>query len=211
MSPRETPIDLSGPAGKLEALYGPGPDSSLRGGAVILHPHPLYGGNMHNKVVFTCRKVCAELGLATLRFNFRGVGASGGTYDDGQGEQADAVAALEHLRGEIPGRPLHLVGFSFGAWLALKIGAARSDVVGIAALGTPVGWAELEFLAECGKPKHFVHGTEDEYCDADELGRAFAGMAEPKRLDWVEGADHFFTERLDELATLLEAGFPFSE
>ncbi len=213
MPARETPEKLPGPVGSLEALYRPGPEEdglAQRGGAVILHPHPLYGGNMHNKVVFACQKICAELGLATLRFNFRGVGTSAGTYDDGQGEQRDVVAALDHMRRRQPERPLYLVGFSFGAWLALRIGAERDDVRGIAALGTPVGWAELDFLGRLKKPKLFVHGTQDQYCDAEDLAKGFDAMAEPKRLRWVEGADHFFTERLDELEGILREEFPFA-
>lgn len=214
MPPQETPLKLPSPVGFLEALYRPGPEEgglSRAGGAVILHPHPLYGGNMHNKVVYTCQKVCAELGLATLRFNFRGVGTSAGSYDDGQGEQRDVAAALEHLRQQLPGRPLYAVGFSFGAWLALKLGAADPHVVGIAALGTPVGWAELDFLARSDKPKLFVHGTADQYCDPGELEKGFGMMAEPKRLRWVADADHFFTERLDELVEILREDFPFQD
>jgi uncharacterized protein len=209
MNPREVPLQITGPAGALEALYRPEAAAGGRGGAVILHPHPLYGGNMHNKVVFTCQRACTELGLATLRFNFRGVGTSAGSYDDGQGEQGDVLAALDHLREQIPGRPLYLVGFSFGAWLSLKIGAEQNDILGIAALGTPVGWAELAFLSRCDKPKLFVHGREDQYCDARELERGFPEMAEPKRLCWVEGADHFFVDKLDELSTILNEEFPF--
>ncbi len=211
MNEREMPLQLPGKTGVLEALYRPEPGTGGRGGAVILHPHPLYGGNLHNKVVFSCQKVCAELGLATLRFNFRGVGTSGGSYDDGQGEQQDVLTALDHLRGQIPGRPLYLVGFSFGAWLALKVGAAQEDILGIAALGTPVGWAELGFLAACVKPKLFVHGREDQYCDAGELEKGFGQMAPPRQLQMIEGADHFFTGRLDELTQILEAGFPFAD
>ncbi len=209
MSEREQPLQLAGKAGPLEALYRPEPDAGGRGGAVILHPHPLYGGNLHTKVVFASQKVCAELGLATLRFNYRGVGTSGGSYDDGQGEQQDVLVALDHLREQIPEGPLYLVGFSFGAWLALKVGAAQEDILGIVALGTPVGWAELSFLAECVKPKLFVHGTEDQYCDPDELEKGFIDMAEPKTMHLLVGADHFFTEHIDALATILGREFPF--
>jgi alpha/beta superfamily hydrolase len=199
--------------GFLEALYRPAPEAGAAagrlGGAVILHPHPLYGGNMHSKVVYTCQKVCAEFGLATLRYNSRGVGASSGSYDDGQGEQKDVVAALDYLSQQLPAKNLYLVGFSFGAWLSLKVGAEHAKVAGMVALGTPVGWAELDFLARSEKPKLFIHGTNDQYCDPGELEGAFGRMAEPKRLHWVEGADHFFTERLGDLAGLLREHFPF--
>lgn len=213
MNPRELPLKLPSPVGFLEALYSPAPEKGgaipCRGGAVILHPHSLYGGNMHNKVVVSCQKVCAELGLATLRFNFRGVGISAGNYDDGQGEQRDVLAALEYLRQQLPGHPLYMVGFSFGAWLSLKVGAEHDQVAGIVALGTPVGWAELDFLARCEKPKLFIHGTKDQYCDAGELEKSFGLMAEPKRLRWVAEADHFFMEQLATVEELLAAEFPF--
>jgi hypothetical protein len=205
--PRELPSDLGGPAGRLEALaYVPaGPPA---GGALLLHPHPLFGGNVHNKVVFTGQRVCAELGLATLRFNFRGVGSSAGSYDDGQGEQDDARAALTQLAADLPGQPLYLVGFSFGAWIGLKVGAADPRVAGIAALGTPMGWAELDFLSRAGPPKLFIHGEEDQFCDPAALARAFPRFAPPKRLEWIAGADHFFTNRLDALSRALREQFP---
>jgi len=203
---REEPLALAGPAGRLEALaYAP---VDPQGAALLLHPHPLYGGNLHNKVVFTAQRVCADLGLATLRFNFRGVGASGGRYDDGQGEQDDARAALVHLAERWPATSLYLVGFSFGAWIALRVGSARADVAGLAAIGTPVDWAPLDFLADSAVPKLFVHGDEDQYCDPEGLRRAYPGFAPPKRLEWIAGADHFFTSRLEALSLALREQFP---
>ena len=213
MSKREVSQKLPSPVGFLEALYCEGPgggeEPACRGGAIILHPHPLYGGNMNNKAVFTCQKVCAEMDLATLRFNFRGVGSSAGSYDDGQGEQQDVRAALEFMLERTRALPLYLVGFSFGSWLALKVGATHERVEGLVGIGTPVGWAELDFLARCEKPKLFIHGTRDQYCDPAEMERSFGKMAEPKRLFWVEGADHFFTEQLDQLAAHLREQFPW--
>lgn len=204
--PRETPLVLAGPAGRLEAIaYTP---STPAGAALLLHPHPLFGGNLHNKVVFAAQRVCAELGLATLRFNFRGVGASAGAYDDGQGEQDDVRAGLAHLAAALPGLPLYLVGFSFGAWLALRVGSAREDIAGIVALGTPVDWAELSFLEISAVPTLFIHGDEDQYCDPAALAAAYPRFAPPKRLAWIAGADHFFTERLDALSRTLREQFP---
>lgn len=197
----ETPIVLDGPAGRLEGLYreAEGP------GALILHPHPLYGGNIHNKVVFTLARVLGEAGLATLRLNFRGVGLSEGRYDDGQGEQDDLRAGLDFLARERPGGRLLLAGFSFGAWLALKAGVEEERVSGMLGVGSPAGWGDMDWLAPCGKPKLFVHGTADEYCDPRRLEEEFRRLREPKRLVWIDGADHFFLERQDELARAVAA------
>ena len=202
---------VRGPAGGLEAVLDvPAPDLFAQplGTVVIAHPHPQFGGTMHNKVIYTCQRVAAERGLATLRFNFRGVGTSAGQYDDGQGEQADVKAGLDRLAAELPGRPLTLMGFSFGAWLTLKVGAPDPRVGALIALGVPVGWAELGFLAGCGKPKLFVHGTRDQFCDPEELRRRYPDFCAPKHLEWIEGADHFFTNQLDELAAVLRERFP---
>lgn len=207
--PRELPLDLAGPAGRLEALaYTP---ASPAGAALLLHPHPLFGGNLHNKVVFSAQRVCAELGLATLRFNFRGVGASAGRYDDGQGEQADVRAGLAQLVATLPGLPLYLVGFSFGAWLALRVGCLRADIAGIAALGTPVDWGELDFLERSSVATLFIHGDRDQYCDPAALAARYPRFAPPKRLEWVAGADHFFSDRLEPLSRTLREQFPLPD
>jgi uncharacterized protein len=213
MAQHEINIELPGPAGLLEARYQPGPSVdeavNIRGGAVIVHPHPLYGGNMHNKVVQSCRKVCSDLGLATLRFNFRGVGTSAGSYDDGQGEQEDLRTAIRFMTGKLADLPLYLVGFSFGAWMALKIGTEEKRVTALVGIGTPTGWERLSFMANSPKPKLLIHGTEDQYCDPEELQKDFGLMDDPKQLFWVQGGDHFFTGKLIELEQLLAAHFPF--
>jgi alpha/beta superfamily hydrolase len=222
MTEREVQLKLPSPVGFLEALFYAAPQRTessaddaapapCRGGAIILHPHPLYSGNMQNKVVFTCQRACAEMGLSTLRYNSRGVGLSAGSYDDGQGEQNDLLAAIDYMNQHLRSLPLYIVGFSFGAWLGLKIGAANERVRGLVAIGTPVGWAELDFLARCEKPKLFIHGTKDQFCDPGELEKSFGLMAEPKLLYWVVDSDHFFTEHLDELKTLLVDNFPCRE
>ncbi len=209
-APRESPLELAGPAGRLEALQLL-PAGAAAGGALLLHPHPLYGGNLHNKVVFTSQQVCARLGLATLRFNFRGVGASAGRYDDGQGEQEDARAGLAHLAAHLPGAPLYVVGFSFGAWIGLRVAADEPRARAVVALGTPVDWSPLDFLAQCRKPKLFIHGDEDQFCDPAALARSYPSFAEPKQLEWIAGADHFFTARLPALSQALQARFPLPE
>lgn len=206
-TPHEHPIDLAGPAGRLEALQFL-PAEPAAGGVLLLHPHPLHGGNLHSKVIFTSQHVCAELGLATQRFNFRGVGASAGHHDGTRGAQADAQAALAALAAALPDAPLFVLGFSFGAWIALRMGCAEEQVRAIVALGTPVDWGGQAFLAACAKPKLFIHGSEDQYCDPAALAQRFPGFARPAQLEWIEGADHFFTGRLPALASALRAHFP---
>ncbi len=202
----ESQLILNGPVGRLECLYR---EAGEGGGVVILHPHPLYGGNMHNKVVFAMARALGAAGLATLRLNFRGVGLSEGDYDDGRGEQDDLLCGLDFLEGELRGRPLFLAGFSFGAWLALKTGTEDERVTAMLGVGTPVGWGDMDWLYPCEKPKLFIHGSVDEYCDPGRLGEEFRRLAEPKRLVWVEGADHFFMEQIDELNSALAENLPF--
>ncbi len=197
----EKSIVLDGPAGRLEGLYREGGERGEA--ALILHPHPLYGGNMHNKVVFAIARALGEAGLDTLRINFRGVGLSEGGYDDGQGEQDDLRCGLDFLARERPGARLFLAGFSFGAWLALKVGAGDARVAGVLGVGAPAGWGDMDWLVPCEKPKLLIHGTNDEYCDPGRLVEEFLRLKEPKHLVWIEKADHFFTDKLDELDAAL--------
>jgi len=203
----ESPLALNGPAGRLEGLYR---EAGERGeGVLILHPHPLYGGNMHNKVVFAMARALGSAGLATLRINFRGVGLSEGDYDDGQGERDDLRCGIDFLARELPGKRLFLTGFSFGAWLAMKVGAEDDRVAAMLGVGTPAGWGDMDWLAACEKPKLFIHGRKDEYCDPVRLGEEFRRLREPKRLVWIEDADHFFMEKLGELDSELARNLGF--
>jgi uncharacterized protein len=203
----EESIIVEGPAGRLEGLYRKGAERSM--GVLILHPHPLYGGNMHNKVVFSISRALSDAGMSTLRINFRGVGLSEGTYDDGQGEQDDLRAGLDFLARELPGARLFLAGFSFGAWLALKVGVEDTRVEAMLAVGAPAGWGDMNWLAPCEKTKLFIHGTNDEYCDPGRLGEEFRRLKDPKRLVMIENADHFFIEELGELDKILAEYFEF--
>jgi len=205
----ETPFFLQGSAGRLEALIREPAGAHAPGAALILHPHPLYGGNMHNKVVFALQKSLGAAGMATLRFNFRGVGASGGVYADGIGEQDDLRRGLAHLAEHFPGLPLYLAGFSFGAYLSLKVGVEDERIAGILSLGTPVGWGDVSFMEACAKPMFFIHGDADAFCDPTDLAEEFERLLQPKGIAWIEGADHFFTGKLGELAARLEDGLKF--
>ncbi len=169
---------------------------------------------MHNKVVFRAAKAALELGLPTLRFNFRGAGRSAGTFDSGVGEREDVRVALDYLCARFPGLPVCLVGFSFGSWVGLAVGSGDPRVSTLVGLGLPVSSSDFSFLLEVRKPKLIIQGTRDEFGPRPEVETLYESLAEPKRMHWVEGADHFFAGKLDEvqkalrefLLTALEGG-----
>lgn len=190
---------LDGPAGKLEALLEAPEDAAPRAAALVCHPHPLYGGAMHNKVVYRTARALRNSGHVVLRFNFRGVGKSEGRHDFGVGETDDARAALDWLRGRYPGLPYTLAGFSFGSRVVLSLGCALADAARLIALGFPAKLDPVGGLASCTVPKVFIQSTHDEHGPPPEMEAFYAQVAEPKRLIWVEARDHFFAGGLDEL------------
>ncbi|HUI42106.1 MAG TPA: alpha/beta fold hydrolase [Terriglobia bacterium] len=194
---------LDGPAGRLEALLEWVPHTPLRRAALVCHPHPLYGGTLHTKVVFRAAKAALSLGFPTLRFNFRGVGKSEGAYGHEIGERDDARAALDALAARFPSLPVVMMGFSFGSVVGLAVGAADARVSALVGMGVPVASSDLGFLRPVSKPKLIVQGTADLYGPRERLQEFLASLAEPKRIRWVEGADHFFTGRLDELQSAI--------
>jgi alpha/beta superfamily hydrolase len=195
--------------GRLEAILKEprGGAAAARGAALVLHPHPLYGGTMHNKVVFRTARALNDAGCVALRFNFRGVGQSTGAHDHARGgEQEDALSALDHLAGAYPRLPLVVAGFSFGARVGLEVGVNDARVGALVGVGTPVSIAErgydFSFLEECREPALFVHGERDEFGDVETLRALVARIpAEAHaRLVVVPGAGHFFDDQLDELS-----------
>ena len=189
---------LDGPAGRLEAILWT-PVAQARMAALVCHPHPLFGGTMHNKVVYQAAKSLDVLGLPVLRFNFRGAGTSGGAHDRGHGEQGDVKAALDFLTGEFPGLPLLLAGFSFGCWVGLRVGCEDDRVTELIGLGTPVNNTDFSFLQTCAKTKLFVHGSNDEHGDVRKVEALVASLPGDNRIVVVQDADHFFAGRLDQL------------
>jgi hypothetical protein len=191
---------VQGPAGRLEALHE-GPDDGVRieRAVVVCHPHPLHGGTLHNKVAFRLARAARRAGAAVLRFNFRGVGQSSGSFDEGEGEQDDLRAALSYMNERYPGLPLSAAGFSFGARVGLRVACADSRVERIVAAGTPVARGDWSYLKQCGCVKHFLHGTNDEHGPRGVMEEVFASAAEPKQITWIEAADHFFSDNLDGL------------
>jgi hypothetical protein len=197
---------LEGPAGRLEAiLWTPTRTASPLLAAVVCHPHPLFGGTLHNKVVYNAAKTMDALGIPTLRFNFRGAGLSAGEHDKGRGEQGDVQAALEYLAVQFPGTPLLLAGFSFGSVVGLRVGCRDSRVSELIGIGIPVNSSNFSFLADCAKPKLFVHGASDQFGARTKVEQTVAALGGENRLVVVENADHFFAGHLDEFNAAIAA------
>jgi alpha/beta superfamily hydrolase len=201
--PQIEPVEIPAPHGHLEGLLrqpDAAPETSAPAmAALVCHPHPQFGGTMHNKVVFRVAQALGDVGIPTLRFNFRGVGRSTGRYDAGHGEADDVRTALGFLARRYPGAALCLAGFSFGAWVSLPVGCADPRVRQLVGVGVPVALVRAEALADCRKPKLVVQGERDEYGPLAELRPWYDAVPAPKRLVVVPGADHFFTERQAEL------------
>jgi alpha/beta superfamily hydrolase len=211
-----TITDLTGPAGRLEAILDLPPVNggeappAIRAAVVFAHPHPQFGGTMHTKAVFQGAKGLARLGCAVLRFNFRGVGRSSGTFDQGDGEKEDFTAALDYMHAKYPDAPLWAAGFSFGAWVALEVGAADDRVsvlIGIAPpVATSVSGMDYEFPQTLAseKPKFFVQGEADEVCPLEAMWQFYGRLEEPKELVVIDAADHLFEGRTQEVGEALE-------
>lgn len=187
--------------GQLEAILKEPREAPARGIALVLHPHPLGGGTMHNKVVFRAAAALNESGLTTLRFNFRGVGQSSGSHDEGRGELEDVRAGLDYLETNYPDLPLTLCGFSFGARVGLELGITDKRVLNLISIGTPLDKYDFTFLKGCRKPILFVHGELDEYGDVEAVKRLVSELETQTdvRLKVIAGAEHFFAGHLDEL------------
>ena len=211
---------LQGPAGRLEALVddpaarcttgtpeAPSEDTPgqvPRAAVVVAHPHPLYGGTLHTKVVFQAAKAFCRLGCAALRFNFRGTGASEGSFDNGPGELDDVRAALDFMAARYPQAQLWAAGFSFGAWVALTAGATDDRVSLLLGIAPPVGSYDFSAVAESRKPKFFIQGERDELCPLKAMREFYARIAEPKELVVIDAADHLFDGKTSEVGDAIE-------
>lgn len=197
---------LSGPVGALECIADvAAPAAARRGMAVICHPNPVQGGTMHNKVVTMVEHALRESGLDTLRFNFRGTGASAGSYDDGRGESDDLAAVVDWMRRTHPGDALWLAGFSFGSYVTIR-NAQRLGAAALVSIAPPVGrWAEgIDVLPTC--PWLVVMGEADEVVEPQAVFDWIAAMAAPPTLVRFAGAGHFFHRRLIELRSAVKTG-----
>jgi alpha/beta superfamily hydrolase len=206
MTRRMETLFLAGPAGRLEALLEEPGSGEPRAAALVLHPHPLGGGTMHNKVVYRMARALRDLGAVTLRFNFRGVHLSEGQHDHGRGEVDDARTARDFLTARYPGLPLVIAGFSFGSRVALQCwqGARRVYVVGF-----PTIYRQYSLLDQCPVLRVFVHSTNDEFGPREQLQLVYDRLWGPKRLHWVEARDHFFAGNLEGFEQVIRAeGLP---
>jgi alpha/beta superfamily hydrolase len=196
---------IAGPAGRLEALLWTVPVAEPPLVAVVCHPHPLFGGTMHNKVVYQAAKALHLRDIPVLRFNFRGAGQSEGVHDRGVGEQDDVRTALHYLSTEFPQRPILLAGFSFGSMVGLRVGCAEQRVSDLIGVGIPVDHTDLTYLRGCAKPKLIIQGGNDQFGSRANVETLFNTLPTPKKLVVVEGADHFFTGRLEKVRSAIDA------
>jgi uncharacterized protein len=211
--------EIPGPAGSLEALLEEPPpnrgvnadglvergqEGGLHAAVVVAHPHPQFGGTMHTKAVFQSAKALCRIGCAVLRFNFRGVGASAGSFDNGIGEADDFRAAIDFMHGRYPGVPLWSAGMSFGAWISLSVGVADPRVSTVIGIAPPLSRHDFEPVRVSTKPKFFVQGERDEVCPLREMQAFYARAADPKELAVIDAADHLFDGKLAELAEAIE-------
>jgi alpha/beta superfamily hydrolase len=211
--------EIPGPLGMLEALLEEpaaergvnrnglveaGPSAGVRAAVVLAHPHPRYGGTMHTRVVYQSAKALARIGCAVLRFNFRGVGRSVGSFDGGAGEQDDFRAGLDFVLARYPGAPLWAAGMSFGAWIALASGAADPRVSTLIGIATPAARYDFSLAGSSGKAKYFIHGERDDVCPLKDLRELYARAAEPKELVVIDGADHLFDGKAGEVGDAIE-------
>jgi uncharacterized protein len=210
---------IPGPAGPLEVILDEPPaaggvndeglverglDAGLRAAVVLAHPHPQYGGTMHTKVVYQAAKAFKRIGCAVLRFNFRGAGMSDGVYDEGRGEMDDFRAAVTFMRSHYQDVPIWAAGMSFGAWIALTVGASDPRLTTLLGIAPPLSRYDFELVRVSTKPKFFIQGERDELCPLREMQEFYARAADPKELVVIDAADHLFDGKVLEVADAIE-------
>ncbi len=211
--------EIAGPAGRLEALLEEPPTAGgvnrdglvergradgLRAAVVLAHPHPQYGGTMHTKVVYQAAKALTRIGCAVLRFNFRGVGTSEGQWDEGRGEMDDFRAGVAFMRERYPSLHTGAAGMSFGAWIALTVGADEAAVSTLIGIAPPVSRFDFEKVRMSEKPKFFIQGERDELCPLKDMQEFYAKAHDPKELIVIDAADHLFDGRVLEVGDAIE-------
>ncbi len=203
MARRIETCTIAGPAGDLEALLEEPEDSAPLEACLVCHPHPAHGGTMHNKVVYRMAKGLRRSGRVVLRFNFRGVGRSAGSYSHMVGELEDARAALAWLRERYPDLPYSLAGFSFGSRIIMRLGCLTEGARELIGVGFPTWREDNTYLTQCSTPKLFIQSTVDEFGPRADLEALFETMAGPKQLHFIEAGDHFFAGALEKLEEFL--------
>lgn len=197
-------VNIPSPQGHLEGILKPEEEGTApEYVSVVCHPHPLYGGTMHNKVVFKIAQTLHSMNIPALRFNFRGVGHSSGIYDEGRGEMDDVRYALEFMSRRYPSVPAIMAGFSFGSFVGLRVAAIDDRVQAMIGLGVPAHWFGSDTLQGCHKPKLLIHGTNDELAPYQAAVQWFEQIPAPKSMVAVPEADHFFQGHLDEVQAII--------
>jgi uncharacterized protein len=195
---------LPGPAGRLEALLEEPETEEPTKAALVCHPHPKGGGTMHNKVVYRIARGLRRTGCVVLRFNYRGVNLSEGTYDRGRGETEDARFALGTLRSRYPHLQVVLAGFSFGSRIALRLASEETALERVIAVGFPTTIPDHSYANHVKIPKYFVQSTEDAFGPREQFSAFYNALPEPKHLEWIAASDHFFKDALDEFEVAIE-------
>lgn len=200
MARRIESLFIPGPAGRIEALLEEPEDTEPAEAALVLHPHPLHGGTMHNKVAYRLARGLRGAGFVALRFNFRGVNLSQGEHDQGRGETDDARAVLAVLRERYPDLPVTLAGFSFGSRVATRLASQlppETKVRRLLLAGYPTVYRQHELLVTLNVPRVFIHSTRDEFGPKAELEALYNRLWGAKQIHWIEAEDHFFNGALD--------------
>lgn len=215
-------LEIPGPAGTLEALVDEpalergvnsdglveaGRGAGIRAAVVFAHPHPQFGGTMHTRTVYQAGKALARIGCVVVRFNFRGVGRSAGTWDDGVGEKEDFRAALDFAGHRYPDVPVWTAGMSFGSWIAMTVGADDPRVSTLIGIATTVSRYDFSPVRDSVKAKFFVHGERDEICSLKDVREFYARARDPKELVVIDGADHLFDGKVSDVADAMEELF----
>jgi uncharacterized protein len=195
---------IAGAAGKLEALLEEPEDAAPVEAALVCHPHPQHGGTMHNKVVYRLARGLRKSGCVVLRFNYRGVNLSEGEYDHNYGETDDGRAALHELQRRYSDLPLLAGGFSFGSRIVTRIANEDRAIGRLILVGFPLNYPDREHVYQIRVPKYFVQSTNDEFGPRPEFAAFYESVPEPKHLDWIEAADHFFKGGLETYERAIE-------
>jgi len=196
-------VHFAGPEGRLEGRYHPNPSEGAPI-ALVLHPHPQFGGTMNNKVIYNIYYALHELGFSVLRFNFRGVGRSQGEFDAGIGELSDAASALDYLQEMNPNaRQCWVAGFSFGAWISMQLLMRRPEISGFVSVSPPANMYDFSFLAPCPSSGLIINGDADRVAPPDDVTKLVAKLQAQKGITIshqnVEKANHFYDKGMDDM------------
>jgi uncharacterized protein len=193
------------PAGsvQLEATLRKPRNGVPRGAAILCHPHPLHGGTMHNRVIYRAGEAAMTAGFEALRFNFRGVGASTGSFDQGIGEREDVSSAVSWLEKKSPDLPLALIGYSFGAWVGLQIGCNDPRIKALTGIGIPLDSYNFNFLCANRKPTLLIVGSQDQFCSQESFDLLARRLPDTSRALKINEADHFFADHVDQVQNLI--------